>query len=52
MEPHLFGSDWPLAGLPELLDDSGLASEILLAADKDDGQASAEVHHLRDPLDK
>jgi hypothetical protein len=46
----LFGSDRSLACFPELLNHSAITSEILLAADKDDRQASAEVHDLRDPL--
>jgi hypothetical protein len=36
----------PLRRLPELSDDFGVASEILLAADEDDGEVSAEVHHF------
>lgn len=43
-------SDGPLAGLLQLLDGSGILSEILLATDKDDGEVGAEVKDLRDPL--
>jgi hypothetical protein len=39
-----------LAGLAELLNGLLVVSQILLAADEDDGQALAEVQNLRDPL--
>ena len=47
---YLFWGDRPLVGLPELLNHSGVAPEILLAADEDDGQAGAEVQDLGNPL--
>ena len=48
---YLFGRDGALIRLAELLDDSGVPSEILLAADENDGTASAEVKYLRVPLE-
>lgn len=47
---HLLGRDGALICLAELLDDAGVAPEILLAADEDDREARAEVHDLGDPL--
>ena len=47
---YLFWGDRPLVGLPELLNHSGVAPEILLAADKQHWQTSAEVRDLRVPL--
>ena len=47
---HLLGGDRPLVGLAELLNHSGVAPEILLAADEDDGETSAEVHDFGNPL--
>jgi len=46
----LLGGDGLLAGLAELLNGLLVVSQILLAADEDDGQALAEVQNLRDPL--
>lgn len=40
-----------LARLLELVDYSSVTSEVVLAANKNDGKTSAEVHHLRNPLD-
>lgn len=47
---HLFRRHRALAGLPKLLNHTGVTSEVLLASNENDGQASAEVHHLGDPL--
>ena len=47
---YLLRSNRPLVGLPELLNHSGVAPEILLAADEDDGETGAEVHDLGNPL--
>ena len=47
---YLFWGDRPLVGLAELLNNSLVAPEILLAANKNDGETRAEVHDLRDPL--
>ena len=47
---YLFGSHRSLARLPELLNHPVVTSKILLAPYKDDWQASAEVHDLRNPL--
>ena len=47
---YLLGSDWPLVRLPELVNNTGVAPEILLAANENDGETSAEVHNLGDPL--
>lgn len=40
-----------MRGFPELFNYTGLAPEILLAADEDDGQTSAEMHDFRNPLE-
>ena len=50
LETYLLWRDWPLVGLPELLNNSLVAAEILLAAHEDDGETGAEVHDLRNPL--
>lgn len=50
LETYLLGRDGLLARLPELLDRLRIVSQILLAANKDDGKTLAEVKHLRDPL--
>lgn len=47
---HLLGRDWALVCLAQLLDNSRVPPEVLLATDKDDRKASTEVHHLGDPL--
>lgn len=47
---YLLGGDGLLAGLSELLNDLLVVSQILLAADEDDGETLAEVQNLRDPL--
>ncbi len=47
---YLLRGHWPLVRLPELLNYTGVAPEILLAADKDDGETGAEVHDLGNPL--
>lgn len=39
-----------LVGCPQGLDGVGVVSQIVLAADQDDGETRAEVHDLRDPL--
>jgi hypothetical protein len=49
-QAYLFGRDGLLARLPKLLNRLGVVSQILLAADKDDGQALAEMKNFRDPL--
>jgi len=46
----LFWGNGSLVSFPELVNGLGITSEILLAADEDDGQALAEVHHLGYPL--
>jgi len=46
----LFRGHRTLVGLPEFLDSLGVTSQVLLAANKDDGQTGAKVHDLRDPL--
>lgn len=51
LNTNLFGSDGSLGGFPELLNHTGLAPQILLAADEDDGQTSAEMHDFRNPLE-
>lgn len=50
MATHLLRGNRPLVRLPELLNDSGVPPEILLAADEDDGKAGAKVHNLGNPL--
>ena len=50
LETYLLWRDWPLVGLPELLNNSLVAAEILLAAHEDDGETGAEVHDLGNPL--
>jgi len=40
----------PLTCLPEFINDSWIATKILLATDENDGQASAEMHDLGNPL--
>lgn len=47
---YLLRSDRTLICLAELLNHSGLTSEILLATDQDDGQTSAEMSYFGDPL--
>lgn len=47
---YLLGGDGLLARLSQLLNRLLVVSEILLAANKDDGEALAEVKNLRDPL--
>jgi hypothetical protein len=49
---HLLGCDRTLICLAELVDGFVVTSEILLATDQDDGQAGAEVHDFRDPLNE
>jgi hypothetical protein len=46
----LLGRDRLLARLPQLLNSLLVVSEILLAANENDGQALAEVQNLRNPL--
>jgi len=46
----LLRSDGPLRRLPELVNHSWITAQIFLACDKDNRQARAEVHDLRDPL--
>ena len=43
-------SDWSLVDSSEFFNDSRVASEVLLAADKEDGQTAAKVLDLGDPL--
>ena len=47
---YLLGGDWPLVRLPELVNNTGVAPEILLATDENDGETGAEVHNLGNPL--
>jgi hypothetical protein len=47
---YLLGGDRLLAGLLQLSNGLLVVSQILLAADKDNGQTLAEVKNLRDPL--
>ena len=49
---YLLRSNRPLVGLPELLNHSGVAPEILLTANENDGETGAEVHDLGNPLNK
>lgn len=49
-ESYLLRGDGLLAGLSELLDGLLVVSQILLAADEDDGETLAEVQNLGDPL--
>ena len=42
-QTHLLGADGSLAGLSELFNDLGVSSQILLAANEDDGQVLAEM---------
>ena len=50
MSAYLLGSDGLLAGLVKLLDGFLVVTEILLAANEDDGEATAEMHDFGDPL--
>ena len=47
---YLLRSHWLLRSLVQLLNSLLVVSQILLAADEDDGQALAEMQNLRDPL--
>jgi hypothetical protein len=47
---YLLGGDGLLGGLGELLDGLGVVAQIFLAANKDDGEALAEVKDLGNPL--
>ena len=47
---HLLRSDRALVRLAELLDDTGVTSQILLASHKDDGKPGTEMHNLGNPL--
>jgi hypothetical protein len=49
-ECYLFRRHRLLAGLAQLLDRLLVVSQILLAADEDDGEALAEVKNLGNPL--
>lgn len=49
-EPHLLHCDGLLAGLVQLLNCLGVESQVLLAANEDDGQAGAEVQDFGNPL--
>jgi hypothetical protein len=49
---YLLGGDGLLARLAELLDGLVVVTEILLAANQDDGETLAEVQDLRDPLEE
>ena len=51
LETYLLWRDWPLVSLPELLNNSLVATEILLAANEDDGETGAEVHDFGNPLE-
>ena len=47
---YLLRGNGLLARLPQLLDRLRIVSQILLAANKDDGETLAEVEDLGDPL--
>jgi hypothetical protein len=47
---YLLRGDRLLRGLGELLDSLGVVTQILLAADEDDGKALAEVENFGNPL--
>lgn len=47
---NLLRCNGPLARLPQLLNDPLVPSQILLAADENDREPSAEMHDFRDPL--
>ena len=47
---NLLFSDRTLIDPPKLIDRLRVIPQVLLAADKDDGQAVAKVQDLRDPL--
>jgi len=49
---YLLGRHGLLARLAKLLDGLGVVSEILLAANQDDGETLAEVENFRDPLER
>jgi hypothetical protein len=49
-DTDLFWGYWLLGSLVELLNGLLVEAQILLAANKDDGQALAEVKNLGDPL--
>jgi hypothetical protein len=49
-EPYLFRRDGLLTRLPELLNRLGVVSQILLASNKDNREALAEVKNFGDPL--
>lgn len=50
VKSYLLGGHGLLARLAELLDDLVVVSQILLAANENDGKALAEVQNLGDPL--
>ena len=47
---YLLRSDWSLVGPSEFFNDSWVASEILLAANEEDRETTAEVLYLGNPL--
>ena len=47
---YLLWGNRPLIRLPQLLDDSRVTSQILLAANQNDWETGAEVHNLGNPL--
>jgi hypothetical protein len=49
---YLFRGNGLLRRLVQLLNSLLVVSQVLLATDKDDGQAGAEVQNLRDPLER
>lgn len=49
-QTYLLGADGLLACLAELLNGLVVVTQILLAADEDDGKALAEMQDLRNPL--
>lgn len=51
-QTYLLGADGLLACLAELLDGLVVVTQILLAADQDDGKSLAEMKDLRNPLHK
>lgn len=48
---YLFGRDRCLRSLVQLFNGFGIMTKILLATNKDNGEALAEVQNFRDPLD-
>lgn len=47
---RLFGCHGSLVRFPQLLNKPGIASQILLTSDENDGEPATEVSYFRDPL--